>query len=148
MGCCICHPITDVTDNSAIPAYISVGLTATFRQHHVKVNATQFGFLYIKDGELRHDFTLGNRLTCRCLTTSWNLANIKEITMIDGTLTIPNVDVTIIPPLHPGIKIVLQDTATGDDTTLVMAMAYTTVASANAFGITLGRCVDAAKQRR
>ena len=148
MGCCICRPITEVTDSSAIPAYASVGLTATFKQHHVEMNATQFGFLYIKDGELRHDFTLGNRLMCGCLTTSWKLAHIKEITMINGTLAIPNLDVTIIPPLHPGIKIVLQDAVTGDDITLVIAMAYTTVASANAFGVTLGQCVNAAKQSR
>lgn len=148
MGCCICRPITDVTDNSAVPSYVSVGLTATFNQHCPKVNATQFGFLYIKDNELRHDFTLGNRLVCRWCTKSWKLAHIQEITMINGAIELPNTDVTIIPPLFPGIKITLQDATGNGETTLVMAMAYTTVANANRFGVILGRCVDTAKALR
>jgi hypothetical protein len=147
MGGCICRPITDVTDNTNIPAQVSVGLTASFNKHRVMVNATKFGFLYVKEGELCHDFTLRSKLPGRYWTKSWKLANIQEITMINGALTLPNRDVTIIPPLYPGIKIALQDTA-GNETILVMAMANTTVATANRFGTTLGRCVDAAKGLR
>lgn len=66
--------------------------------------------------------------------------------MISGDAVLPSDVVTIIPPLSPGIKIVLQDTA-GNDTTLVMALAYTTVANANRFSTRLGQCVDAAKAR-
>lgn len=148
MGSCICRPITDVTDNPIVSAHASVGLIASFNHHgQPKVNATRFGFLYVKEGELCHDFTMGSKLMCKICTRTWKLAHIKEITVVNGDLALPCRDVTIIPPLIPGIRIVLEDAA-GKETTLVMALAYTTVANANRFSIALGQCVNTARGLR
>lgn len=146
MGNCIFRPITDVTYNPYVTANVSVGLIASFdSQGKPKVNATRFGFLYVKGEKLCHDFAPGNRLMCKLFTRTWKLAHIKEITLVDGDLALPCTDVTIIPPLNPGIKIVLENAA-GKKTTLVVAMAHTTVANANRFGIILGNCANAAKR--
>lgn len=133
-----------MTDNSEILLYTSVGLTARFSKRGSKVNATRFGLLYVKDEKLCHDKTLGNMLMS---TKSWKLSDIKQITAINGCdLMLPATEISIIPPLYPGIKIVLQD-STGSDTTLVMALPYTTIIpSVNYFCTKLGQLATAAKR--
>lgn len=135
MGGCLFQPLTEVTDNADVSQYRSVGLTAIFTSQKSEVDATGFGMLYVKGCKLCHEkVLLTNRLMCRCRRKMWKLSEIREITVIDQEehLTLPAPEITIIPPLNPGIKIVLKNSF-GKKTTLVMALSQDTIASANCF---------------
>ena len=100
-----CIPIRTVTDNPDVTLHSRVGRTTIFTKL-VRISYMQ-GLLYVRDNQLCCEARAGSRLCCKVLKKTWDLSQVKRITIIQ--------QVTLVAHSHhrtwvqPGLKITLQD---------------------------------------
>ena len=124
MGCCICRPKKEVTEDPDVVMYTKVGGSAILYPSHSHMLSNFSGLLYVKDDQLCYEAACGSRLYCQCFREAWHLSEIKHIRVVHGeTVVVPGNKVVHVISLNPGLKITLQKHPHAGTFTFVTAIA-------------------------
>lgn len=88
MGCCCCHPLSDVENDPSITCLAEVGYFFTYTEALAVRSGTNlcYGLMYIKDDTLCYETKCGDNLSC-CCRRQFSLAAIKKVEIMqEGTL--------------------------------------------------------------
>jgi len=110
MGCCVCRPKEEVTEDPDVIMYTKVKGTALFHSWgSIMLSGACNGLIYVKDGKLCYEATMGSRMCCKCLKRSWDLSLVKQITVVHNeTVMVPGRRMVHFISLNPGLKISIQ----------------------------------------
>lgn len=119
MGCCLCRPITEVTEDPEVLLHTEVGAVAIIDNHGIDLisSATQ-GLLYLRGNRLCYESTIRSKLCCRHNQICWYLSQLREVRAVYGeTVLVPMEKVV----LNPGLRVTFEK-ADGSIGALAMAM--------------------------
>lgn len=141
MGGCSCRPQTEVTEDSSVYIYTDVGCSVLLGVGSAKLDfnsrkslatnkysislytlSYDSGQIYVKDGNLYHEATVGSRFCCKCAKHCWRLSDIKHIEVVNGQYYRHGRIYFSSNGYHrfnmrPGLRVIFQN-----DTSLVMAV--------------------------
>ena len=114
-----------VQEDPAVATYTDVGysiLTGVDRSDtNFNTLSRSSGLVYVKDGDLHHETTLGSKLCCRKAKHSFKLCNVERLEVVQGDITIlrkkGHRNTQHIVPMKLGLRIVFNNKKT-----LVMEM--------------------------
>lgn len=87
MGCCLCHPLSDVEQNPAISTYTEVGDIVIAQGVSVRqVKGCCNGLMYIQGDSLYYETKLGGRLCCRCCRYRLKLSSIDIVDILNNEM--------------------------------------------------------------
>lgn len=120
MGCCVCRPATEVTDDPEVVVCTEVSNYAMLYHSGGSVRSQASGLLYIKHDQLCYQATVGSKLCCGCCSNSWQLSRVKQVRAVQAQyVRVPLSNRVIF--LNPGVIIGIEN-GRGDTNSLVAAM--------------------------
>ena len=119
MGCCLCRPITEVTEDPEVTLHTEVGAVAIIDNLGTDlISSASQGLLYVRGNRLCYESTVGSKLCCRHNQTSWYLSQLRDVRVVHGeTVLVPMAKVA----LNPGLRVTFEK-SNGSIGTLAMAM--------------------------
>ncbi len=115
MGCFICRPMTQVTDDPGILTHTRVGpVGVTYNCLGYDMpsrNSVYNGIMYIKGNRLCYENSFYDEtLCCECTRRSWKLSGIKGVELVENeTVEITVKYATYTIPMRPGLMITLEN---------------------------------------
>ena len=100
-----CTPIRTVTENLDVTLHSQVGRTTIITKQAL-ISFMQ-ALLYVQENQLCCEARAGSRLWCKVLKKSWDLSEVKEVTIIQEVTMVTHSHYTI--SIQPGLKITLLD---------------------------------------
>ena len=121
MGCCICRPKVEVTEDPTVLFYAKTGRAALISACYSEVLNGIFGggILYVKNGMLCYETTCGSKLCCKCFKKSWILSSIQSVNFVanDSEIVLAGRTPHVIT-MNPGLRIRITGRG-GVDCTLI-----------------------------
>ena len=108
MGCCICRPKVEVTEDPTVLFHTRTKRAALSHGFGTEVlnHICGGGILYVRDGTLSFEATCGSRLYCKCFRKTWALSNIHSVEFVENdSITVLQGNAVHIITMNPGLKI-------------------------------------------
>lgn len=90
MGCCLCRPQTEVTEDPHVIAYAEVGYSVVFDDLSDQFNIldSDSGMFYLRGGVLYFESTVCYSFCWKCERREWNLSEITRIEVVQRYITV------------------------------------------------------------
>ena len=116
-----CAPSNHIVEDPEVDFYAQVGATAitALLGYRVLSNSCVGGILYVKNGELCLEAGCSASLYDAMFGTTWNLADIKEIRVVNDETVFVFSRRQMTISLNPGLKITVESSLWGTSTLLI-----------------------------
>ena len=86
MGCCICRPKVEVTEDPTVLFHTKTGRAAlVFGFGGESLNGVcGGGILYVHENTLSYESTCSSRFCCKCLKQQWELSSIQSVNLVEN----------------------------------------------------------------